>query len=120
MYFTSGRIKKCESCVDPNRSMEHIKLNTRREEIEKIRKKEEDKGWYAEPFRSEWRDHLASFSPIRMLLFETIMDRRPRRADFMMQATDIVMRTPESEFDIEFGQFSRARIFRAKKRLQGK
>jgi hypothetical protein len=116
MYFTSGRIKKCEMCVDQNKA-DTSNLIQRRYEIEEIRKKEEDKGWYPEPFRSEFRQHLAAFNPIQQLLFETIMDKRPRRNDFLMQAVDIVVRTTEKDMDIEFGTYGKARIERARRRL---
>jgi hypothetical protein len=113
MYFTSARIKQCERCVDPALAAVIPMLIQRREEI----KEAEDVGWYPEPFRSTWRDELAAFDVERRLLFEVVMGGRPRRSAFMMQATDIVMRVPDSELDIEFGQYDRKRIALARARL---
>lgn len=117
MYFTSGRIKKCERCVDPTLAAELPKLVQHRMEIEAERKAELDVGWYPEPFRSTWKEIYAGFNIRRRLLFEaTIADRR--RTDlYMMQTTDIVNRVPEDELDIEIGMFTPKRVAAARSRL---
>jgi hypothetical protein len=116
MYFTSGRIKKCERCVDPNLAAGTPRLLQRRIEIAA----EKDVGWYPEPFRSTWREILAGFNPDQRLLFEVTLGNRRRTPLFMMQATDIVNRVPLTEIDIELGTYPASRVVAARKRLAEK
>lgn len=113
--FQSGRIRKCQTCVNPAMVASQMKLNARREELRNQ--------FYSDSFRATWRAKLAKFDPMRMLLFETIMGRELRSSRMSlcgaleMQAADIVLRTPEDEIDIEIGSFGQRRIGAAMDRL---
>jgi len=109
--FSMGKITKCKMCVSPKRVEEQKKL------LQRLREIRRDLGddWYSDEFKREWRNHLAAFSFEQRLLFETIMDGRSHW-HLQMQAVDIVMR--ETDIELELMNYSRARVARARERLE--
>lgn len=101
--FTSTRISRCQLCVDPDKAASQVMLNARREQLRNQ--------FYPKAFRDSWRSKVEEFTPMQRLLFEAILYRRRRPCGAMeMQAADWVLRTPESEIDLEIGSFGSKRI----------
>jgi hypothetical protein len=107
-YFTTGRIRKCESCINPHFVPQIQLMNASRAELRNQ--------FYPEAFKKSWREKFAAFDSEQMLLFETIMDRRRRCPAMMMQAVDLVIRA-SGDIEYELDTFSDARVERARERL---
>jgi hypothetical protein len=106
--FTSGKIRKCATCVSPGRAAWIPGLNARRAEMREQ--------FYPVSFRRTWKQHYEKFTARELLLFETIMDRRRRCPYLEMQAVDLVIRArPDIEWELD--TFSDERVERAKRRL---
>jgi len=118
--FTSGRIKKCESCVSPtyrNRQAQLVKLN-HRAKIEKLRELGQPFITTDAGFRANLDATIRHFSTRRRLLYETILDGRDDIYEYRLQAVEWCLQIPERELEFELRTFTPSRIYRAAERLK--
>ena len=117
--FTSGRIRKCESCINPTyrkRQKQLVKQN-RRVKSEKLRELGPPFITTDSGFRANLDATIRSFSPRRRLLFEAILDGRDSIFEYRLQALEWALQIKESELEFELRQLTHSRIYRAAERL---
>lgn len=119
-YFTTLKIKSCDSCSLPKGfnlpTPEEIALLAAQQEREEDLAAGLREEFYSDEFRRTWRERLAALDPLRLLLFEVIVDGR---RFISMQAVDIVLRTGGvEEIKDELGSYGSGRQADAVRRIK--
>lgn len=138
--FSSGAIKRCKTCVNPNHYDGECNLDGGEGDLSPEICGDEDwdfyetfelgdDPFYSAEFKSTWREKMINFNDLESLLYETIMDGRKVEqfgADefeqMQMEAVDIVIRAGQLGGGLigverELNTFGDARIERARMRL---